>query len=195
MQEWRSFFSEVGNSFHDNLEDFLKGNQTLKDSFKGVFKDIRNAFAKLVADMLAKQALLGLKNGVNVMSDKGGWVGTAGSLLKKFFFADGGIVPGAYNQPMPIVAHGSEMVLNPLQQKNLWNMIASGNSAQNGKNSTTNTNQQPVIVNNITPVFQSLDPAQGQKLFTNWMKQSGIPIVRDSIKNNNYQMRDIVKGV
>lgn len=195
LQEWRSFFSEVGNGFHDNLEDFLKGNQTLKDSFKGVFKDISNAFAKLVADMLAKQALLGLKNGVNVMSDKGGWVGTAGSLLKKFFFADGGIVPGTYNQAMPIVAHGSEMVLNPLQQKNLWNMIASGNSAQNGKNSTTNTNQQPVIVNNITPVFQSLDPAQGQKMFNDWMKQSGIPIVRDSIKNNNYQMRDIVRGV
>ena len=104
-------------------------------------------------------------------------------------------MPGTYNQPMPIVAHGSEMVLNPLQQKNLWNMIASGNNSPNVGNSTANTSQQPVIVNNITPVFQSLDPAQGQKLFTSWMKQSGIPIVRDSIKNNNYQMRDIVKGV
>lgn len=86
------------------------------------------------------------------------------------------------------------MVLNPLQQKNLWNLIAGGGGAQNGTTSTTG-GQQPVIVNQITPVFQSLDPAQGQKMFTDWMKQSGVPIVRDSIKNNNYQMRDIVKGV
>lgn len=193
-QTIRSLFGEVGNAFSDSLGEFISGNQTLKESFLNVFDDIRRSFAKMVANMLAEQAKLAMIKSITAAAGMGGWIGTAANFIKGFF-ADGGIVPGTYNQPMPIVAHGSEMVLNPLQQKNLWNMIASGNNSPNVGNSTANTSQQPVIVNNITPVFQSLDPAQGQKLFTSWMKQSGIPIVRDSIKNNNYQMRDIVKGV
>ena len=148
----------------------------------------------MIAEMIAKKALLNFKDNITTLSSKSGWIGTAASFIKGFF-ADGGIVPGNYNQPMPIVAHGSEMVLNPLQQKNLWNMIATAQGSQTGGAMTSNNGQQPVIMNNITPVFQSLDPAQGQKMFTDWMKQSGLPIVRDSIKNNNYQMRDIVKGV
>ena len=132
--------------------------------------------------------------GVTAAAGMGGWIGTAANFIKGFF-ADGGIVPGSYNQAMPIVAHGSEMVLNPLQQKTLWNLIATGSRGQMETVTSTGSNQQPVIVNQITPVFQSLDPAQGQKMFNDWMKQSGLPIVRDSIKNNNYQMRDIVKGV
>lgn len=75
-------------------------------------------------------------------------------------------------------------------------MIASAQPAQSVQTSQASTSaSQPVIMNNITPIFQSLDPAQGQKMFNDWMKQSGIPIVKDSIKNNNYQMRDMIKGV
>ena len=74
-------------------------------------------------------------------------------------------------------------------------MIAGANNTQTAGNNMAQGQNQQVIVNNITPVFQSLDPAQGQKMFNDWMKQSGVPIVRDSIKNNNFQMRDIVKGV
>ena len=85
------------------------------------------------------------------------------------------------------------MVLNPMQQKTLWNMI---NGANNTRAAVTpQQNSQPVIMNNITPIFQSLDPMQEQKLFESWMKQSGVPIVKDSIKNNNFQMRDIIKNV
>lgn len=192
-QTWRNLFGEVGSAFNDTLSDFLSGNQTLKDSFLGIFDDIKRSFAKMVANMLAEQAKLAVVKSVTAAAGMGGWVGTAANFIKGFF-ADGGIVPGTYNQAMPIVAHGSEMVLNPLQQKNLWNLVASGQNAT-AKPTQNTGNGQPVIVNNITPVFQSLDPAQGQKLFNNWMKQSGIPIVRDSIKNNNYQMRDIVRGV
>ncbi len=193
-QTWRNLFGEIGSAFNDSLSEFLSGNQTLKDSFLNIFDDIKRSFAKMVANMLAEQTKLAMIKSVTAAAGMGGWVGTAANFIKGFF-ADGGIVPGTYNQAMPIVAHGSEMVLNPLQQKNLWNLIAAGNGAQTGQISTSNNEQQPLIVNQITPVFQSLDPAQGQKMFTDWMKQSGIPIVRDSIKNNNYQMRDIVKGV
>ena len=193
-ENWQNLFSSIGNSFQDSLGDFLAGNRTLKDSFISIFDDIKTSFAKMIAQMLAEQAKLAMVKGVTNLAGGGGWLGTAANFIKGFF-ADGGIVPGQYNQQMPIIAHGSEMVLNPLQQKNLWNMIASGVGAQQAPQAVGGNNQQPVIVNNITPVFQSLDPAQGQKMFTNWMKQSGVPIVRDSIKNNNHQMRDIVRGV
>lgn len=194
-EEWQNLFSEIGSSFQSALGDFIAGNRTLKDSFIGIFNDIKNSFAKMIAQMLAEQAKLAMMKGIGNLAGAGGWIGTAANFIKGFF-ADGGIVPGSYSKEMPIIAHGSEMVLNPLQQKNLWNIIASGASAgQMQQTSVSGNNQQPVIVNNITPVFQSLDPAQGQKLFTNWMKQSGIPLVRDSIKNNNHQMRDIVRGV
>lgn len=193
-ENWQNLFSSIGSSFQDSLGDFLAGNRTLKDSFISIFDDIKTSFAKMIAQMLAEQAKLAMVKGVTNLAGGGGWLGTAANFIKGFF-ADGGIVPGQYNQQMPIIAHGSEMVLNPLQQKNLWNMIASGVGAQQAPQAVGSNNQQPVIVNNITPVFQSLDPAQGQKMFTNWMKQSGVPIVRDSIKNNNHQMRDIVRGV
>ena len=193
-ENWQNLFSSIGSSFQDSLGDFLAGNRTLKDSFISIFNDIKTSFAKMIAQMLAEQAKLAMVKGVTNLAGGGGWLGTAANFIKGFF-ADGGIVPGQYNQQMPIIAHGSEMVLNPLQQKNLWNMIASGAGAQQAPQAVGGNNQQPVIVNNITPVFQSLDPAQGQKMFTNWMKQSGVPIVRDSIKNNNHQMRDIVRGV
>lgn len=193
--ELRDFTKKVGQEFEDTLGNFLKGNATLKDSFKSLFDSIYNEFANMIAKMLAKKAAAGLSKGLDLMAGSSiGWLSTAGNFIKGWF-ADGGIVPGQYNQQMPIIAHGSEMVLNPLQQKNLWNMIASGVGAQQASQAVCGNNQQPVIVNNITPVFQSLDPAQGQKMFTNWMKQSGVPIVRDSIKNNNHQMRDIVRGV
>ncbi len=190
----QNLFSDIGNSFQDSIGEFLAGNQTLKESFINIFDDIRNSFAKMIAQMLAEQAKLAVVKGITNLSNNGGWLGTAASFIKGFF-ADGGIVPGSYNQPTPIMAHGSEMVLNPLQQKNLWNIIASGSERQRNTQNNSNSESQPVIVNNITPVFQSLDPAQGQKLFTDWMKQSGIPLVRDSIKNNNHQMRETVKGV
>lgn len=190
---WKDILEDIGDSFQDNLSEFFQGNQTLKESFTNVFSDIKASFAKMIAEMLLEQAKLSITNGVSNLAGKGGRIGTAANFIKGFF-ADGGIVPGNYNQAMPIVAHGSEMVLNPSQQKNLWNMIAGATNTQANAQPQGQSGQN-VIVNNITPVFQSLDPAQGQKMFTEWMKQSGVPIVKDSIKNNNHQMRDIIKGV
>nr|DAT89593.1 MAG TPA: tail tape measure protein [Caudoviricetes sp.] len=191
-EQLKTLFSDIGQSFENSIGAFIQGNQTLKDSFLSVFGDIKQAFFKMIAEMIVEQTKLRMLKTLTSLSGYGGWIGTAASFIKGFF-ADGGIVPGQYNQPMPIVAHGSEMVLNPMQQKTLWNLIASGSGSTNKIN--TANNQQPVVVNNITPVFQSLDPNQGQKMFQDWMKQSGIPLVRDSIKNNNNQMRDVIKGV
>ena len=192
-ERWRNVLEHLGESFQDSLGEFFQGNQTLKESFINIFGDIKAAFARMIAEMLVEQAKLTMIKGITNLAGAGGWVGTAANFIKGFF-ADGGIVPGSYNQAVPIVAHGSEMVLNPLQQKNLWNMIAGATNTQ-ANTQTQGQGGQSVIVNNITPVFQSLDPAQGQKMFADWMKQSGVPIVKDSIKNNNHQMRDMIKGV
>ncbi len=48
------------------------------------------------------------------------WVNVIDSLLN---LDSGGIIPGSFSQPVPIMAHGSEMVLNPVQQANLFNML------------------------------------------------------------------------
>lgn len=193
-ERWRNTLEHLGESFQDSLSEFFQGNQSLKESFISIFGDIKAAFARMIAEMLVEQAKLKLMQGLTALAGSGGWVGAAAGFIKGFF-ADGGIVPGNYNQAVPIVAHGSEMVLNPLQQKTLWNMIAGANNTQTAGNNMAQGQNQQVIVNNITPVFQSLDPAQGQKMFTEWMKTSGVPIVKDSIKNNNHQMRDMIKGV
>lgn len=193
-ERWRNTLEHLGESFQDSLSEFFQGNQSLKDSFISIFGDIKAAFARMIAEMLVEQAKLKLMQGLTALAGSGGWVGAAAGFIKGFF-ADGGIVPGNYNQAVPIVAHGSEMVLNPLQQKTLWNMIAGANNTPAAGNNMAQGQSQQVIVNNITPVFQSLDPAQGQKMFTEWMKTSGVPIVKDSIKNNNHQMRDMIKGV
>ena len=193
-ERWRNTLEHLGESFQDSLSEFFQGNQSLKESFISIFGDIKAAFARMIAEMLVEQAKLKLMQGLTTLAGAGGWLGTAAGFIKGFF-ADGGIVPGNYNQAVPIVAHGSEMVLNPLQQKTLWNMIAGANNTPAAGNNMAQGQSQQVIVNNITPVFQSLDPAQGQKMFTEWMKTSGVPIVKDSIKNNNHQMRDMIKGV
>jgi len=195
-ETWHEAFTNIGDSFRDNLSDLLQGNKRLKDSFKGLFSDIAASFAKMIAKMLLEAAKLKTIEAIKGISGNSGFWGMAATGIRKLFgFASGGIIPGQYTQPTPIMAHGSEMVLNPLQQKNLWNMIAGGQQQTAINQPAMTSGGQPVIVNNITPIFQSLDPAQGQNLFNSWMKQSGIPIVRDSIKNNNNQMRDIIKGV
>lgn len=52
-------------------------------------------------------------------------------------YASGGIIPGSYSKPVDITAHGSEMVLNPSQQKNLFGMLNGRQSSNSGDNGTT----------------------------------------------------------
>lgn len=116
-----------------------------------------------------------------------GLVGTMAKIGLAFAgtFADGGIIPGGYSNPVPIIAHGSEMVLNPSQQSNLFDMLSGGQSG--GKSGGSN-------YITYAPVFQSLDPAHGHKLFTQWMKETGINQVQGAIKNNTNGMRTTVRS-
>jgi|GEM_PF-3310381 len=51
------------------------------------------------------------------------WVDLINEIFKVPQFASGGVVPGRFSQPVPVMAHGSEMVLNPGQQANLFKML------------------------------------------------------------------------
>ena len=59
-------------------------------------------------------------------------------------FADGGFVPARINQPMPIVAHGGELVLNQRQQSRLLDLIeGGGGSGRGAMNVTINEARSP----------------------------------------------------
>ena len=65
-------------------------------------------------------------------------------------------------------------------------MIAGANNTPAAGNNMAQGQRQQVIVNNITQVVQSLDQAQGQNMFTGWLKNSGVPMVKGSIKKKNH---------
>lgn len=58
--------------------------------------------------------------GAGVVRGIGGAVSGVGGFVGGLF-ADGGVVPGRYDQAVPIIAHGGEVVLNPRQQAALLN--------------------------------------------------------------------------
>lgn len=197
-EEWKKLTESLRESFRDSLSEFFEGNQSLKESFLSVFADIKAAFTQMVASMIIEQTKLALigNNGLLptlASRNKGGFWGMAiGGLQKLLKFETGGVVPGDYSTPVPIVAHGSEMVLNPMQQGDLWNLIQNAGNVRTLQ-TPQNSNSGNVFVFNQS--FQSLDPAQGQKLFQQWMNQSGLSMVRGAIKDNRQGMRDTIRNV
>lgn len=88
-------------------------------------------FGSLLVDMgkkLVEGLVKGIKSAPGAIKDAlgslipgGGLIGKAGSLLG---FADGGRVPGREGAPVPILAHGGEVVLNRGQQAQIKAMLA-----------------------------------------------------------------------
>ncbi len=112
--------SDSSSSFKKNIEDLIKSMSTIQSlttnditppslPSNGVSKTIGKIFpqAKPITDLIG-----GLFN-----------------------FDKGGIVPGNFSQPVPVVAHGQEMILNPGQQAKLFKMLnghANGGAGQAG---------------------------------------------------------------
>ena len=105
------------------------------------------------------------------------WIDLAGKI---FNFDSGGIVPGSFSQPVPIVAHGSEMVLNPGQQATLFKML-NGQGA-GGKSSQV---YAPQIRSGVTAseVFEVLNRHNSQ-FFS---------MVAEGVQRNN-SLRNAVRG-
>ena len=57
-EQLKTLFSDIGQSFENSIGAFIQGNQTLKDSFLSVFGDIKQAFFKMIAEMIVEQTLV-----------------------------------------------------------------------------------------------------------------------------------------
>ncbi len=101
----------VQNSLGKSLEGLITGSKNLRQVLREIAADIARS---QIQNIISPNKTSGLSG---VLSGAAKFAG---------FFSSGGVVPGSFSQSKPIVAHGSEMVLNPSQQSNLFNMINSG---------------------------------------------------------------------
>lgn len=106
------FNKTFGDALSKNINRLIKGTTTFKEALKDTARTIAQDF---------------IQRQIGRVTDVGGGKGsTLGKIIGgigKMFFSSGGIVPGSFSQPVPIVAHGSEMILNPGQQANLFKML------------------------------------------------------------------------
>jgi hypothetical protein len=175
---------DIGKLTRNIFETMTQQGLSFGDRMRSVFQDILFYLAKMQAIKL-----------FTGMAEAGGGMGATAAIgkigrsaLGVPSFSSGGITPGSFSQPVPIMAHGSEMVLNPTQQGNLWSMINSGGGGGG----------QPVNVT-VAPTFQSLDPATGQRMFEQFIasesgKRSVANAASSAIKNNIGGMRRAVQS-
>lgn len=124
--------SELSKALDRNLgrsiDGLIKGTKTLKDLLRETAHAITAEFIKSkIPTHPAHKGFSGILSGL---------AGFAG------FFDSGGVVPGSFSQPVPLVAHGSEMILNPGQQSKLFNML---NGQAKGKGGQPNFVYAPQI--------------------------------------------------
>lgn len=100
----RSINKNLGNS----IEGLIKGTKTLKQTLKEIAYDLATTQIKDFFTPEKKSGIGGVLSGISKFAG---------------IFDSGGVIPGGFNQPVPIVAHGSEMILNPGQQANLFKML------------------------------------------------------------------------
>jgi len=100
----------------------------------------------------------------------------------------GGVLGGKFSQAIPIIAHGQEMILNPKQQSNLFNLIQNGYT---GNNQQQMQQAQPVLVNFNIQAFDSRD-VQAYLVDNKHIIQG---IIGEAVKNNNGGLRSVIKGV
>lgn len=100
----------VGNQLVDVFDKLLEGGQKFSDIMADVAKAVRKA--ALQALILGQGPLAGLFGTTSGTSSPGGAIGGLAGLVKLFSgpsMASGGVVPGS--GPVPIIAHGGEVVV------------------------------------------------------------------------------------
>jgi tape measure domain-containing protein len=165
--------ADMLNEFKTSFNGVVSAGQNLfsalTDSSQNWFTRVSNMCSSIIS--LLNNALSLMSSASRIMStlSGGGGGGIFGSIGKLFGFASGGIIPGAYSQSQIIQAHGSEMVLNPSQQAQLFAMAngATPNTSANETNGTGTQSQQPVIIFNQT--FSSLEPGTAAQLVKDQM--------------------------
>jgi len=131
-QEWKIRAIQDG---IDAENEALEQSRRQYQQYFGVLLNNNMSWGEKMTSIAQQVALNMAATGIGGLATKvGGSSSTFGNILGALStslmgFSSGGIVPGQYSQPKPIMAHGNEMVLNPGQQKTLWEMA-------NGKGNT-----------------------------------------------------------
>ncbi|OGI00473.1 MAG: hypothetical protein A2Y25_12040 [Candidatus Melainabacteria bacterium GWF2_37_15] len=178
MKRIRSVTSETGyefkktfdNNLINNVTKLVKGTTTLKDILKETARTIATDF---------------VQTQISTYTGKSGGGSTFGKILGGIgglFFDQGGVVPGSFSQPVPVIAHGSEMILNPGQQANLFKML---NGQAQGGGGQSNYVYAPQVTTG----------ASAQEVFDvlNRHSRQFFSMVAEGVQTNN-SLRNAVRG-
>jgi hypothetical protein len=157
----------------------MKNTETFGQFMKNTMVDVMQAMVK--AFMMQEMLKSGFGKDHPILS--AGVTAFTGGMLS---FASGGIIPGSFSQPVPIMAHGSEVVLNPGQQNTLMDIINGG-----GKGTGNEQTSQPIIIANTFKI-QTLDGSKAADVIMG-QKQLIQQMVADGIRGNNNGLKTAVR--
>jgi len=136
----------IQNDLSSGLSSVLKGESSVKDVLGGLLDNITGSIVDQFASSMTSKLTDGLDGVLSeVFSgnlfggasagggvDWGGMLSSVSSFFGGFggFFSEGGVVPGA--GPVPIVAHGGEVILNKEQQNEVFGNGAGVDSSMSG---------------------------------------------------------------
>lgn len=176
-------------SFSDGLQKMILGYQDFKTTMKQMGAELTSYVLKQITD-LTLQSLFKMNNlnaAGKTASAAGSWGGgfisaIGGFFKKKLKFHSGGVVPSGANYSLPgaqeqlALLKGGERVLSPSENVNY-------DSSQGGSS--------PVVLNNFN--IKAWDSKDVRKYLTE-NRELLNQITFEGIKNNNCQLRNMVKG-
>ena len=165
----------MSNKMQNDMSNSFQG---ILSAGEGLFNNLSNFGDNWGQNMfsICQNIISMLTNALNLMNSFQGFSGGGGGLGGLFgglisgFFADGGIVPGSYSNAKLVQAHGSEMILNPSQQSQLFALANGKGSLALGTGGTpgSSTGMQTPMINVINNI-QSLEPQTAAKLVKDQM--------------------------
>ena len=201
LQSTKDVITTINGEIGNSIQSVILKTNTINDAFQNVLNKALSSFTNFVGNMIIQGAKLIANKAFDWMINSGNGVFATIGTIGKFFtakkYATGGIIDGNYNTPVPIVAHGSEMVLNPTQQASLFNYIDSNMYPQqpvvaNSQSNAADNSRIVPIVNNIQiQAFDAKDVKQyliDNKELLNNLTVQGIKSdsrVRGAIKSIN----------
>lgn len=191
---WMERGEKVAEVFQNNFDDILKNYRNFGDELESMAKEITSVLVREAASagfqaLFNTNKLKSWVSGLSSLSTQGGFKGFGASFLKgigKAFgvFHSGGIVPVGANAEIPgtneqlALLKGGERILSPAE-----NTSYNSNGSQSGSS--------PVVLNNFNiKAWDSKDVKQYLLENKNLLNQ----ITFDGIKNNNCQLRNMVRG-
>jgi len=116
-EQWGQRIGQVLTSAIGQLSAAVSFNEQWKLSLQNVSDILRNILNSFIQIVIQQAILAGIKMMLNI-GTAGAGAGVPGGIGMG---ASGGWVPGAIGQPVPMIVHGGELILNQTQQKEYLN--------------------------------------------------------------------------